>query len=216
MQRGRKVSSPEGKKKPDWLGDLLRCGFFGSCSRHCEMPRSEQRLYCMDCNLAICKHCAADDHGHHPRLHILKYKCDNAVRVQDMRSYFSCSEIKSYIINEDKVVLISPRSPSETSEQPKNCRSCAACGVSIQRSSDTYCSIACKVSMEPMERQEKAANEGSRKESSTITMHDGKEASCSSPETAARNARADEPRRSLRPRHRLLKRKGIPHRAPFF
>ncbi|XP_048137374.1 protein RGF1 INDUCIBLE TRANSCRIPTION FACTOR 1-like isoform X2 [Rhodamnia argentea] len=213
--RGRKVSSPEGKKRPDWLGDLLQCGFFSQCSRHCEMPRSEQRLYCLDCNLAICKHCAANDHGRHPRLHILKYKCDNAVRVQDMRSYFNCSEIKSYIINEDKVVLISPRSPPETSEQPKNCRSCAACGVSIQRSSETYCSIACKVSLEPADQQERAADEGSRKESSTITLHDGKEGSCSSPEDG-RDARSDEPRRSFRPRHRLLKRKGIPRRAPLF
>lgn len=73
-----------------------------------------------------------------------------------------------------------------------------------------------QVSSEPADQQEKAAGEGSRKESSTITLHDGKEGSSSSAENG-RDARSDdEPRRSFRPRHRLLKRKGIPRRAPLF
>ncbi|KAL3644741.1 hypothetical protein CASFOL_009921 [Castilleja foliolosa] len=139
------------KTASDWVSGLLRSKFFGSCSEHGELKKNEMNLFCLDCNLCLCKHCVtSSSHDDDRLLQICKYVYRDVVRLHDIEQHLDCSLIQAYKINGEKAVHLNPRPQLK---DPKNSKAkiggtcCEACGRHIQDLPNRFCSIACKVSI---------------------------------------------------------------------
>lgn len=77
----------------NWLNTLLQQEFFSSCYHHQEFGKNEKNLFCIDCNVEICKHCITA-HCVHRRLQIFKYVYHDVVRLQEMQKHLDCSKIQ--------------------------------------------------------------------------------------------------------------------------
>lgn len=139
----------------EWVSDLLRSKFFGACVDHGELRKNEKNLFCIDCNLCLCKHCVTSSSSHHRCLHrllqICKYVYRDVVRLHDIQPYLDCSLIQAYKINGEKAVHLNPRPQQKDAKSSKTkgggtC--CEACGRHIQDLPNRFCSIACKVSVD--------------------------------------------------------------------
>ncbi|KAL7110811.1 hypothetical protein ACP275_05G049700 [Erythranthe tilingii] len=153
------ISVRSRKRKPaaaEWVSGLLRSKFFGSCVDHGELRRNEKNLYCIDCNICLCKHCVispAPPRGclhFHRLLQICKYVYRDVVRLHDIQHHLDCSLIQAYKINGEKAVHLNPRPQLKDAKNSKAKGSfgtcCESCGRHIQDLPNRFCSIACKVS----------------------------------------------------------------------
>ncbi|KAK6281158.1 hypothetical protein POUND7_014983 [Theobroma cacao] len=213
------------KKKSDWLSTLLQSEFFGSCSDHQDLRKSEKNVFCIDCSLEFCRHCKA--HGHHRSLQICKYVYQDVVRVQEMQKHLDCSKIQTYKINGEKAVHLNPRpqaKDAKPSTKSKTGAACEACGRYLQDPPNRFCSIACKVSavdVKPKDQSDKL--ELPIQEIPDLSLKDNQNSDISTEEEKQSSICSTDVSEetktwvstSLKPRKRVNKRKGIPHRAPF-
>lgn len=84
------------KRKTDWLNSLLQSKFFGSCVHHQNNRKNEKNVFCIDCGIAICRHCLIS-HCVHRRLQICKYVYQYVVRVPDLQDHLDCCNIQVYL-----------------------------------------------------------------------------------------------------------------------
>uniref|UniRef100_A0A1J3E5Q1 B box-type domain-containing protein n=1 Tax=Noccaea caerulescens TaxID=107243 RepID=A0A1J3E5Q1_NOCCA len=209
----------------DWIETLLSLEFFGICMTHKYLRKNEKNVFCIDCNVEICRHCCnTEAHFLHRRLQICKYVYQDVLRLLDIQSYFDCSEIQTYKINGEKAIHLNSRPQAKDarpSTKSKNGASCVTCKRYIQDHPNRFCSISCKISA-PSKKQffcfspkmeqsvlekEHSNQEGSleEKKSCTSSLTDASEDS----EVLLSNF-------SLRPLMRILKRKGISRRSPLY
>lgn len=94
MQAGCKIYLK--KRKADWLNSLLQSKFFGSCVHHQNNRKNEKNVFCIDCGVAICRHCLIS-HCVHRRLQICKYVYQYVVRVPDLQNLLDCCSIQVYL-----------------------------------------------------------------------------------------------------------------------
>jgi len=84
------------KRKADWLSSLLQSKFFGSCVHHQNNRKNEKNVFCIDCGIAICRHCLIS-HCIHRRLQICKYVYQYVVRVPDLQNHLDCCNIQVFL-----------------------------------------------------------------------------------------------------------------------
>ncbi|XP_024019354.1 uncharacterized protein LOC21390182 [Morus notabilis] len=216
------------KKKTDWLNALLHSKFFDSCVHHPDYRKNEKNLFCIDCNLGFCRHCVTA-HCLHRRLQICKYVYHNVVRLQDMQKHLDCSRIQTYKINGEKAVHLNPRPQSKDAKPSTKsfcAGSCEACGRYIQDPPNRFCSIACKVSLVPLEPKDQSQNfitvpipqygDLSFKENCNSETNLSEMESSLSLAESGEEVHACWVSSALKPRKLLRKRKGIPFRAPLY
>lgn len=80
-----------------WIETLLSLEFFGICLDHKFLRKNEKNVFCIDCNVEICRHCCnTETHFLHRRLQICKYVYQDVLRLFDIQHYFDCSEIQVF------------------------------------------------------------------------------------------------------------------------
>ncbi|KAF8389697.1 hypothetical protein HHK36_024216 [Tetracentron sinense] len=203
----------------DWMDTLLKSKFFGSCLDHLELRKNEMNVYCVDCQCSFCHHClsSAVHNSDHKLLKIFKYVYRDVVHLKEMQQYLDCSNVQPYKSNGTRVVFLNPRpqpKPSKSNSGP----SCEICDR-ILTGPYGRCSIACKVSVVS---QKSGEDQNSPSISfPALVISDSSVTENQNPE---QNLKEEESGKEyqfglnsiLKPRKRLNKRKGIPHRAPFF
>ncbi|XP_057777647.1 protein RGF1 INDUCIBLE TRANSCRIPTION FACTOR 1 [Salvia miltiorrhiza] len=223
------------KRKPEataaeewkWISGLLRSKFFGTCVDHGDFRKNEKNLFCIDCNLCLCKHCVTSSSPppHHRCFHrllqICKYVYRDVVRLHDIQPYLDCSLIQAYKINGEKAVHLNPRpqlKDAKSSKTKGGGTCCEACGRHIQDLPNRFCSIACKVSVDG----EEMIINGSEQ----IPWSEGQIPSLETEENSYENGYGSLTESSeviqawwrsplMRPKRRMLhKRKSLPKRSP--
>ncbi|KAJ1418358.1 hypothetical protein SESBI_15858 [Sesbania bispinosa] len=99
------------EREEDWLGALLRIKI-GNCEEHQDLKFNEKNVFCVDCAVSFCRYCK-EAHSLHHRFQIYKYCYHDVVRHSDLHKYFDCSNIQTYISNNDKIVHLKPRPSSK-------------------------------------------------------------------------------------------------------
>ncbi|KAL8157646.1 protein RGF1 INDUCIBLE TRANSCRIPTION FACTOR 1 [Apium graveolens] len=217
-------------RKVEWLRSLLRVKFFGICDDHRDLRKNEKNLFCIDCNLCLCKHCVSTSSycsSFHRRLQICRYVYHDVVRLQDIQKFFDCSKIQTYKINGEMAIHLNPRPQLKDIKAAKlrNGAECEGCGRHIHDLPNQFCSIACKVHI--FSRMSKD------KEQDMISIPLREFDALSWKENCDQSEYIDENRSSLsptdqsseviqcswlssasRPKKLLHKRKGVPRRAP--
>ncbi|XP_027362211.1 uncharacterized protein LOC113869893 [Abrus precatorius] len=161
------------ERKRNWLDALLSSNF-GCCENHKDIRFSDKNVFCIDCAASLCRHCK-ESHSLHRRIQIYKYSYQDVVRHSELHKYFDCSNIQTYISNNDKIVHLKPRTSSKdmkltkkskfespspepqakeakeakVSTNPKWGGTCEECGKHLQDERNKFCSITCKISVEP-------------------------------------------------------------------
>ncbi|KAK4754506.1 hypothetical protein SAY87_002610 [Trapa incisa] len=220
-----KNSSPTG-----WISKILDQKFFGSCVFHKNLRKNDRNLFCIDCKLGLCRHCLTA-HSLHRHLQICKYVYQDVVRLQEMQNFLDCSEIQTYKINGEKAVHLNPRPQSKDtkpSTKSKGGGTCEACRRYLQDPPNRFCSIACKVSVEPLLKPNEPIRQTSfitvpfeevtdlsLKESGGNSMNSGDDKEPSTSLAESRNDVQGLASSALGLRRRLHKRKGCPRRSPF-
>ncbi|KAK7308639.1 hypothetical protein VNO77_42258 [Canavalia gladiata] len=156
------------QRNRDWLSALLKSSF-GCCEDHKDIRFSEKNVFCIDCAASLCRHCK-EAHSLHRKIQIYKYSYQDVVRHSDLQKFFDCSNIQTYISNNEKIVHLKPRtstkelklirrskfdniiSESHAKEAkaptaPKWGGTCEECGKHLQDERNRFCSITCKTSV---------------------------------------------------------------------
>ncbi|CAG7872946.1 unnamed protein product [Brassica rapa] len=209
----------------DWIATLLSLEFFGTCVDHKHLRKNEKNVFCIDCNVEICRHCCnTEAHFVHRRLQICKYVYQDVLRLLDIQHYFDCSEIQTYKINGEKAIHLNSRPQAKDarpSTKSKNAASCVTCKRYIQDRPNRFCSISCKISSGPPKKRKFCFS--SEVEQSVLEKEhynqegslEEKKSSISSLTDVSEDSEALlSSNLSLRPFTRLLKRKGISQRSP--
>ncbi|XP_010502173.1 PREDICTED: uncharacterized protein LOC104779507 [Camelina sativa] len=222
MNLGEKRRSDE-----DWIDTLLNSEFFGICMNHKYLRKNEKNVFCIDCNVEICRHCCSTEAAHvlHRRLQICKYVYQDVLRLLDIQQYFDCSEIQTYKINGEKAIHLNSRPQAKDarpSTKSKNGASCVTCKRYIQDRPNRFCSISCKISspskkqnfcFSPRLEQGVMEKENSNQEGS---LEEKKSCTSSSLTDVSEDSEVLLSNFSLRPLMRILKRKGISRRSPLY
>lgn len=80
------------ERKQDWLGVLIN-NSFGNCEDHEDVKFNEKNVFCVDCEISLCRHCK-EAHSLHRRFQIYRYCYQDVVRHSDLLKYFDCSNIQ--------------------------------------------------------------------------------------------------------------------------
>ncbi|XP_020232668.1 uncharacterized protein LOC109812987 isoform X2 [Cajanus cajan] len=160
--------------KRDWLGTLLKSSF-GCCEEHKDIRFNEKNVFCIDCVAGLCRHCK-EAHSLHRRFQIYKYSYQDVVRHSELQKYFDCSNIQTYVSNNEKIVHLRPRTSSKefklarrskfdthlfsessakeakVTTPPKWGATCEECGKHLQDERNRFCSITCKISVLPQDQ----------------------------------------------------------------
>ncbi|XP_020255245.1 uncharacterized protein LOC109832228 isoform X2 [Asparagus officinalis] len=222
---------PDGRKRvePQWLDLLLKKKFFGNCNKHRDSRKSEINIYCTECDVRMCSHCITEDASHrcHRLLQIRRYVYSDVVKIDEMQKHIDCSKIQPYSLNQAKVIFLNPKSKkSKPSKPPHGTTPCNHCRRSIS-APNRYCSIACKVSYEPVDIPMLKNKSGPLILPSTPDLEDispqvvelpssSLSWSSSQPSDSAEENHDRPINQEATPKLRVRMRKGIPRRAPFF
>ncbi|KAL3510378.1 hypothetical protein ACH5RR_029779 [Cinchona calisaya] len=205
------------KRRPEWLNTLLRSKFFGSCADHHDLRKNEKNIFCIDCNIGLCKHCmASSSHCLHQWFQICKYVYHDVVRLQDIQKHIDCSKIQTYKINGEKAIHLNPRPQSKDIKIPKSKggATCDACGRHIQDLPNNFCSIACKVAMVKEMFKEKKHKHIPTSGFDKMCLKENEESDQFISLSESSEIIEALWRSILKPNKQLHKRKGVPHRAP--
>ncbi|CAN0926234.1 Protein RGF1 INDUCIBLE TRANSCRIPTION FACTOR 1 [Linum grandiflorum] len=220
---------------PPWLESLLRAAFFSACRTHRDSARSECNMYCLDCRGdSFCFYCRSSKHKEHQVIQIRRSSYHDVVRVGEVEKVLDISGVQTYVINSSRVMFLNER------PQPKPGRGggggggggvghvCEICGRSLLDPL-RFCSLGCKLAGIKRNGNARFSREG--KNEGAIDEEEEEEEEGSTllemQERIARRSRAmmsssspneqeEEDMYKATPSSNARRRKGIPHRAPFF
>ncbi|KAK1277096.1 hypothetical protein QJS04_geneDACA017180 [Acorus gramineus] len=144
----------------------------------------------------------------------------DVVEVDDLNKLFDCSKIQTYKNNGKRAVYLNPKVQSRPSKSNGGTGGsggggggpqCVVCKIRITESTNLFCSIACKIS-----------EEGVNNNDSSPTSHlEAEEAfpppsSSSLSQERGENSMDGSDEGTGRPKKRIRRRKGVPHRSPLF
>ncbi|XP_057972679.1 protein RGF1 INDUCIBLE TRANSCRIPTION FACTOR 1 [Malania oleifera] len=129
------------REKPAWLEGLIAETFFVVCGFHENHRKNEKNVFCLECCLSICPHCLPS-HTSHPLLQVRRYVYHDVVRLDDLEKLIDCSCIQPYTINSAKVLFLKQRPQSRPSKCPSDI--CSTCERILQEPFQ-FCSLSCKV-----------------------------------------------------------------------
>ncbi|CAL0312395.1 unnamed protein product [Lupinus luteus] len=149
----------------DWIRALMNSSF-GHCDDHHDLKSNEKNVFCIDCEVRMCRHCK-EAHSLHKSFQIYKYSYQDVFRHSELQKYFDCSKIQTYISNNERIVHLKPRpsitkskaadlSPESKSKETnlpirqKAGGTCKECGKHLQDERNRFCSITCKILLHPM------------------------------------------------------------------
>ncbi|KAJ1269661.1 hypothetical protein BS78_07G228900 [Paspalum vaginatum] len=199
------VPAPE----PGWLQSLLATRFFLACAAHPASPRNECNMFCLDCQAAtaaasssaaaFCYYCRAHRHASHRVIQIRRSSYHDVVRVSEVEDVLDISGVQTYVINSARVLFLNERpqprgagaAAGKAAASPYNCEICGRALLDPFR----FCSLGCK--LVDTKRGLAAATDGDGNEVEEAAGGDGSKSGG-----------------AARPQGR--RRKGIPHRAPFW
>ncbi|RDX60480.1 hypothetical protein CR513_61376, partial [Mucuna pruriens] len=191
-----KNSLPKERKR-DWLSSLLKTNF-GCCEDHKNIRFNEKNVFCIDCVTALCRHCK-EAHSLHRKFQIYKYSYQDVVRHSELQKHFDCSNIQTYVSNNEKIVHLRPRTSSKefkltrskldnlcsesniakeakVTTPPKWGGTCEECGKHLQDERNRFCSITCKISVLPQNQglpiEGNAGHHAQRVSEEGVNQHD--------------------------------------------
>ncbi|CAM0148607.1 unnamed protein product [Urochloa decumbens] len=226
---------------PEWLEALLTTRFFLACGAHPASPRNECNMFCLDCRgappPAFCYYCRAHRHAAHrviqvffsaisnsvrlamqcgcknpvfyftrcPRLpQIRRSSYHDVVRVSEVEDVLDITGVQTYVINSARVLFLNERpqprgagaAAGKAAASPYNCEICGRALLDPFR----FCSLGCKL-VDTKRSNGHAAAAAAGGDVDGGADNEAAEAGGSNHGAA-------------RPQGR--RRKGIPHRAPFW
>ncbi|NP_001358514.1 hypothetical protein Zm00014a_010061 [Zea mays] len=200
---------------PDWLEALLATRFFLACAAHPASPRNECNMFCLDCTgapppppPAFCYYCRAHRHSSHRVIQIRRSSYHDVVRVSEVEDVLDISGVQTYVINSARVLFLNERpqprgagaAAGKAAASPYNCEICGRALLDPFR----FCSLGCKL-VDTKRSNGHAA-------SSADGGGGGGGAASGNDETTEAGGSKNGP--GARPHGR--RRKGTPHRAPFW
>ncbi|KEH21041.1 putative transcription repressor PLATZ family [Medicago truncatula] len=154
--------------------------------------------------MVCCQYCISSGvHRHHKILKIYRHIYKDVVALSAMEKYFDCSEVQTYKSNRKVVISLKPRQFSEIASNAED--SCEVCNKKLNEPDlYRYCALSCKV---------EAVSKKSESEDpvSTTPLE-----SSSGPSIQGPPQHQETQEGTSGPSLGKRKRKGIPHRSPFF
>ncbi|TKW11787.1 hypothetical protein SEVIR_6G255300v4 [Setaria viridis] len=194
---------------PEWLETLLSTRFFLACGAHPASPRNECNMFCLDCRgappAAFCYYCRAHRHAAHRVIQIRRSSYHDVVRVSEVEDVLDITGVQTYVINSARVLFLNERpqprgagaAAGKAAASPYNCEICGRALLDPFR----FCSLGCKLVDTKRSNGHAAAAAATGGDVDGVTDNEAAEAGGSGHGAA-------------RPLGR--RRKGIPHRAPFW
>ncbi|XP_062192238.1 protein RGF1 INDUCIBLE TRANSCRIPTION FACTOR 1-like [Phragmites australis] len=193
------------RRVPEWLDTLLSTRFFLACPAHPASPRNECNMFCLDCRgappPAFCYYCRAHRHAAHRVIQIRRSSYHDVVRVSEVEDVLDITGVQTYVINSARVLFLNERpqprgagaAAGKAAASPYNCEICGRALLDPFR----FCSLGCKLVDTKRSNGHAAA-----------TGNVGEAGGANEAEAGGSKDGA------ARPQGR--RRKGIPHRAPFW
>ncbi|CAH9135550.1 unnamed protein product, partial [Cuscuta epithymum] len=130
--------------------------FFGGCSVHRQLQNNELNNFCINCKVAICKHCISPSsssnvgishHHGHRLLKIYRHVYTDVVPLDDIRAHLDISKIQTYKCNKKWIISFNPLPHNGSGSQCSNVRgTCYSCKRKLHDPHlYCFCCIACKV-----------------------------------------------------------------------
>ncbi|KAK1371284.1 hypothetical protein POM88_037379 [Heracleum sosnowskyi] len=168
-------------------------------------------MYCIDCDLPICKHCFSlpGPCGGHKTLRIYRHVYKDAVVGKDLKDLIDRSKIQLYKCNKNRIMVLHPldnkKKDQEVAETSSGCDICTR--ILLNPAVYRYCSLECKV--EAFLRKGKATD--------PPFLELGAAAAAAAVRDAAKGGNRDAAEADFVEKtataERKKKRKGVPHRA---
>uniref|UniRef100_A0A0D9WSA1 B box-type domain-containing protein n=1 Tax=Leersia perrieri TaxID=77586 RepID=A0A0D9WSA1_9ORYZ len=218
---------------PAWLRPLLSTSFFVACTAHPELSKNECNLFCLGCTGdALCAYCLPSHRDHHV-VQIRRSSYHNVIRVSEVGKLIDISHVQTYVINSAKIVFLNGRPQARPGKGVTN--TCEICCRSLP-DSFRFCSLGCKLggmrwdpsltfAIRPKRGQDSGDGSGSdydsfspkklRKTGYELGRFD-RGIRWSDDEGSKSNTAPITPTTPPINRCRPSRRKGIPHRAPFY
>ncbi|XP_052160423.1 uncharacterized protein LOC127777845 isoform X1 [Oryza glaberrima] len=223
---------------PPWLRPLLSTSFFVACASHPELSKNECNLFCLGCTGdALCAYCLPAHRDHHV-VQIRRSSYHNVIRVSEVGKLIDISHVQTYVINSAKIVFLNGRPQARPGKGVTN--TCEICCRSLP-DSFRFCSLGCKLggmrwdpsltfAIRPKRGQD-SGDGGSGSDYDSFSPKKARRAAAgydqlgrfdrgmirwSDDEGSKSNTAPITPTTPPINRCRPSRRKGIPHRAPFY
>ncbi|KAG2302173.1 hypothetical protein Bca52824_030824 [Brassica carinata] len=197
----------EEKWWPSWLKPLLKEHFFVQCNLHGHSPKSECKMYCLDCaNGSLCSLCLLAHHKNHRTVQIRRSSYHDVIRVSEIQKHLDIFSIQTYVINSAKVVFLNERPQPRPGKGVTN--TCEVCYRGLVDDCFRFCSLGCKVAGTSRSFEKRVKNIAMEPENSSNSS--GVEDNIPNPQSLTPSTPQLPTSTSLRKR----KRKGIPYQSP--
>ncbi|KAJ0252733.1 hypothetical protein HA466_0118820 [Hirschfeldia incana] len=196
----------EEKWWPSWLKPLLKEHFFVQCNFHRHSPKSECKMYCLDCtNGSLCALCLAH-HKDHRTIQIRRSSYHDVIRVSEIQKHLDLFSIQTYVINSAKVVFLNERPQPRPAKGVTN--ACSVCFRGLVDDCFRFCSLGCKVAGTSRSFEKRVKSTATESENSSNSS--GVEDLISNPQSLTPST----PQLPTSTSFRKRPRKGIPYQSP--